>query len=72
MEIDIRKAKEDEEITIIRYGDGDKILSEMDDTSCILSGEIGEVDYIEIEMKDIDNLILALKKYKELYGGNVS
>lgn len=67
MEIDIRKEKDDEKVDIIRWADKG-IIRNMDNESCAIFDF--NADYIDISIQDIDNLILALKKYKELYGGN--
>jgi len=68
MELDIRKRVEEQEITEIRWCDGKGdhgTINMMDDGSCIIESETGGAAAVAFE--EVDDLIAALQKYKELY-----
>jgi len=75
MEIDIRRKEVDSEDVRIRFGQyeilsyaGDDLGDTMDEGG-FYSNDEADGSNVAIYLKDIDNLILALKKAKELWGG---
>ena len=64
MEFDVRNL-DDNKITGIRFSDT-SVLTCLSDTGCLLVD--GDGDRVMINMKEVDDLIKALNKYKEVYG----
>ena len=64
MENDIRSEAKERPITSIRFGDNDGDLVENGAYKVYICRD----DAGELMMEDIDNLILALQKAKELWG----
>ena len=68
--IDIRET-EDEQITVIRFGDPDEVEELADYIMLNVNGDIeiritGCANRINVYSEDVDNLIKALQKSKEL------
>ena len=65
MEIDIRNPL-DVEITKLKFADGEYI-NRVSCSDMVIEIETAGGDLVEIYMRDIDNLIKALQKAKELW-----
>lgn len=68
MELDIRNRDKSEKVARIRWADGVEnhgTIRLMDHDSCLIEDTDGDDIYVAIN--EIDNLIAALQKYKELY-----